>query len=71
MSELTPAEVVGTVLADIAFAAPVDVEDCKAVHDVIKAMLPKAVAEVYFHTGKAGDDVVIRVDSITRRVTVS
>lgn len=64
-------EIVDAMLADIAFKAPVTVEDCASVFSALKEALPKATVEVYFHTGLPGDVVVVRADVITRKVKVS
>jgi hypothetical protein len=58
-------------LLDLAFKAPVTVEDVTAVRDALRLALPGTAVEVYFHTGARGDDVVIRVDGVTRKVAVS
>ena len=63
--------IIDAMLADIAFTGPVEVEDCKAVYTALKEALPDTLVEVYFHTGAVGDDVVIRVDNLVRKVAIS
>jgi hypothetical protein len=60
-------DILDSMLADIAFTAPVGVEDCKAVYSALKETLPGSSVEVYCH----GTEVVIRADNVLRRVAVS
>lgn len=68
---MSNAVTIDAMLADLEFVAPVEVADCTAVYAALKEALPESLVEVYFHTGHPSDEVVIRVDQLVRKVTVS
>lgn len=56
------------ILADIAFAAPVSIDDCTQVRDALREVFPSSKIEVNCRTQA---EVVIIVDTIKRTVKVS